>query len=55
MISFNLNHWRNFKPYLHFEITLKFQTENKNEIDFVFVVVIYTNSIDLILNCILRL
>ena len=33
----------------------KFQTENRHKIDFLFIVLIYINSIDLILNCILRL
>ena len=37
-------------PHLHYSITLKFQTETKNEID-----IYYTNSINLILNCIMNL
>ena len=44
--SLNLN--------LHYEFTLKFQTEIKDEIDFWYYIY-YTNSIDLILSCIMNL
>ena len=32
--NLNLNHRRNLKPQFHYDITLKFKTEIKYEIDF---------------------